>query len=583
MPRGAPAGLAAEDGLVLLAFVVVPLACSAALRDQFTSVKWFALHAVAIGAAAAFTRADGPWPRFARTHALLLTALVALATISAFRSGAARAVSPLLDRFTAAAMALLLYRHLGRRAGDLGPIGVALTLAVAATDAYLLAQQAGYQPLPVLTGGDFHSAFFGNVNIAAQFLALAMPCLFWTWARSGRRIRHVGIEIVMAVTCATVILLRSRSAALATAIVLLVWMLLGAVPKGMVVRLMAGAALLVWIVGRTAPASAGPAAPPPLWTAAVVTNKAETASIRLALWRGSLRMIADHPFGVGAANFPDRFVPYQLAGLVPNERILYRWPHNEWLRVAAEDGLPFLGLAVFCLWRLAGETRRGLPGRPCALADRAFLASLGGALGIESLFQFPFSMASGALFSSLAAAFAVHVADGAPDASVERPSRPRGGPTVAVRNVGWGLIALAASIALVRVARAEYLFDHARGDRDALETACALDPRRADACVLAAWQEIRAGDVVAGRLTLQRLLHRSPYFYPAVKLLGQEALADGRMEEGCLYLWMYDGLFAEASSVHAAVVAHCPPALITRFRTTVPRPRYEELPITGRP
>jgi hypothetical protein len=79
-------------------------------------------------------------------------------------------------------------------------------------------------------------------------------------------------------------------------------------------------------------------------------------------------------------------------------------------------------------------------------------------------------------------------------------------------------------------------------------------------------------------VTLRRVLRHSPYYYPAVKLLGQHALARGRQEEGCLALWLYDALFAGASSVHGPLFAQCPAGMLERFRARVAVPRYEAFP-----
>jgi O-antigen ligase len=570
--RGARS-LRLADGLVGAAFVAVPLACSPVFWDQFTSVKWYVFHAVAIIGAALFARNGCPFPCFVRRHALFTAILGILAAISVLATGFGRAVSPLLDRFTVVTMVLMLYAYLRRRDGDLRAICVAAVVATAATDAYVLAQHFGYQPFRSLTAGDSRSAFFGNVNIAAQFLGLSTPCLFWVRTRSGRRPERVALEALLAITVASIIVLGSRSVALGTGAVLLLWMLFRAAPVALVTRVVVGAAVLAGILTR--PSTAGNVS---IFSSETVANKAAATSIRLGLWRGTLQMIRDHPLGAGAGNFPDRFVPYQLVGLVPDERLLYRWPHNEWLRAAAEDGLPFAGLAALSLVVLGRAAIRGLQLRPRPPEDRAFLASTTAALGVESIFQFPFAMAPAALSAALLVALALQAADdgiGASEATAQSPVRRRS----RMSGVFWGLAALAALFALMRVAWSEYLFVHLRNDRRALETACELDPRRVEACVLAAWQEIRAGDDEAGRRTLARILEHSPYYYPAVKLLGQEALSHGRREDGCLYLWMYDGLFAALSSVHATVAAQCSAALVEGFRARVTLPRYEEFPL----
>lgn len=61
-----------------------------------------------------------------------------------------------------------------------------------------------------------------------------------------------------------------------------------------------------------------------------------------------------------------------------------------------------------------------------------------------------------------------------------------------------------------------------------------------------------------------RTLERSPYYHPAIRLLGEEAASAGDRERACLYLWIYDRLFKGRSADHARLGALCgdrPPSL----------------------
>jgi hypothetical protein len=558
-------------GLVAVAFVSVPLACSPAFWDQFTNVKWYVLDAVAVVAAALFAFGGAVVSsRFVRTHWPLMVLLAALAAASALRTGPARAVSPLLDRLVVVTTVALLYAHLERRRGDLRAIAGGVAIPAALTVACVIAQHLGHQPLGMLTGGDSRSAFFGNVNIAAEFLGLAAPLLLWARACLRDRGLRIGLEGLLAAVLSSIVLLGSRSVILGMGVVLVLWLALRAATPGTLARVIAGAAVLTWALTR--PPTAGPPRDLSALTPQGITNKAAATSIRIGLWTGSLRMIRDQPLGVGAANFADRFVPYQLVGLVPDEHLLYRWPHNEWLRVPAEDGLPFAVTAALALVLLGRAAARSPRLRSGPAADRALLASTAATLIIESLFQFPFAMAPAALMACLTIAYALWAADSSDAAP------PPGRPSPVARAL-WGLAAMGAAVALVREARSDYLLVHGRGDGMALRAACRLEPRRVEACMLEAWQQIRSGDRAAARGTLARILERSPYYYPAIKLLGQEALSHGQRQEGCLYLWMYDGLFVGSSSVHATVAAECPPDLVDTFRARVRMPRYEEFPL----
>ncbi len=534
-------------------------------------MKWYALHALAIAAALGFALATPPVPWFVRRHRLLLAALAALAVASTLRTGLARAAGPLLDRFAVVVVVLLLYAHLHRRGGDLRAFGGAVAVAVAATDAAVLAQHFGLQPLGFLTAGDSRSAFFGNVNMAAQFLGLATPCLLWTRSACRRRLHRVALDLLLVATLGSIAVLGSRSVLLATGLVLMVWIALRAAPATLVGAGLAASLLLAGILVRDAGERTSVSSP------AMLADKAEATAIRLGLWQGTIRMIRDHPLGVGAGNFPDRFVPYQRVGLVPDEQLLYRWPHDEWLRVAAEDGLPFAGLAAVAAVLLGRAAGRGLRRRSRGPQDRAFLVSTAAALAVEATFQFPFAMAAAALIGALFVAHALYLADESEEPGTASPfgaeaARPALGSR-RLAGAAWTALATGALVALLRVAGADYLLARAADDRRGLKTACALDPRRVEACVLAAWRQLRDGNRAPGRRTLARLLETSPDYYPALKLRAEDALAAGHREAACADLRRYDALFAGASSVHATVAAQCPAVAARASASAAPAER----------
>jgi hypothetical protein len=167
-------------------------------------------------------------------------------------------------------------------------------------------------------------------------------------------------------------------------------------------------------------------------------------------------------------------------------------------------------------------------------------------LAVESFFQFPFEMA----FPALTAAVTLGLA------GASLPS-----PDAAKSSTLWRLAVLAAlalaGYMVVRVARAEILWVAAKGDVRAQEEACRLDPRRLEACVDAAWLRSQAGDHETARRSLERLLERSPHYVPALKLLGEEAMATGDRTAGCRYLGLYDALLDGRTALHERVAAEC--------------------------
>jgi tetratricopeptide (TPR) repeat protein len=123
---------------------------------------------------------------------------------------------------------------------------------------------------------------------------------------------------------------------------------------------------------------------------------------RLAFWKGTLRMVADHPLlGVGPGGWIRAYPPYDGGATITPEGY-HRRPHNDYLWIASEYGL--LGLGVY-LWLLIVafkcllDAARG-PDHPSRIAAWMFALSLLSILG-AAFFGFPKEQPQTALFPYL--------------------------------------------------------------------------------------------------------------------------------------------------------------------------------------
>ena len=255
--REAPA-----HAFVVLAFLAVPLVASSRFTDQFTSVKWYALEALGLAWFVAEWLRRPTWPSFSRRAALGLSALVVLVVAGSLRQGPAWAMEPLLARSGFALVALASFAYFRRTGLAIGPLRAAVAVACAAVTALGFLQLAGLCPLPWLTAGDQVSATFGNVNMAAQFVALALVVLLATaevGADPGRSKGAVAaLPVVVAAGLVYLHFMGSRSVPLALAVA--VTFLLLVEPKAALFRGAAVAALLVAAL-RLLPGAAGPRSP----------------------------------------------------------------------------------------------------------------------------------------------------------------------------------------------------------------------------------------------------------------------------------------------------------------------------------
>lgn len=534
-------GPRAADTLVVAALIAVPLATSSAFVDQYTTVKWYLLH----GIAAAWLLVEiwlcgsRGWPSLVRERPSVFVALAVVAAWSGLRSGPERALAPMVDRVASVVLCLCASWWFARNRGRTMAMAAALAASAAATIALGLLQAGGFAVPASLAATEGPAALFGNVNMAAQFVGLALLVVSATpLAAPGRAARVAWNAVRVLVGLAGAIYLyglstRSVVLAVAVAAAALAWgtrrrflPLLAAVTAGSVLA-------LIW---RQPWARLDPE---------VTLRKASSIEVRLAVWRNTLSMVRDHPLGVGTANFEHVFPPYHARGpLPPWEALVFRGPHNEYLRYLAEDGPLFCAIAIVIVAMLVARWRHA----PDAASLRIVVVGWGAFLAVESLFQFPLALAFGALAAAMVLGAMLAVPGvGSP------PAPSRGWPW----RAGGTLAAIALVAASARVARSESLHVKRPDDLSAQRRACALDRRNLPACVTAAWLEVRAGDMAAARRDLSSVLAATPHYAPALKLKGEIEALEGNDAEACRLLGAYDALYRGESSVRESAAEAC--------------------------
>jgi O-antigen ligase len=546
---GGPTLCGYSRALLVVAVLLVALAASPRFLDQFTSVKWYMLEAVAAAwlLAERLLCASRGLPAFVRRTWAGWAVLGALVVLGSLRQGLGWATAPLAARASFAAVVLASCWYFRRTGLRLGPLRASVAVAAVVVIALGLLQCAGYQALPWLTAGDGRSATFGNVNIAAQFVGLALVVLL-----SGRS--GAAIEVLAGSGLAYVFLAGTRSVALALGAALVILVLVRRLTLWPLLRIATMASVVAWIVLQAAPQGSRPFDP------SVETSKQMSAGLRLAVWGDTIDLIRDHPLGVGAGNFEHAFIPYALRGRSrPGETLVYRSPHNDYLRLLAEEGLPGGILLLTLVGMLALQVRRSQATGWWRSEAGALLGSGAAFLVVEAFFQFPFEMASSALLAAILFGLALASAEGAPLGDAAEQPRPGGSWPKRAGDAACVLLAIAIGVGLQRVATAEYLFVNHRDDVASLERACGLDPRRVEACVEAAWLHSRAGDHGRARSLLATVLRRSPHYFPAIKLLAEDLFVTGEREAACRQVRAYEELLGSASSIRRGIATACPP------------------------
>jgi O-antigen ligase len=566
------------DVVMAALFLAVPLAVCPCLRDPYTSAKWFVLEALAAAwfLSELWGRGRPGWPAFVLAHWRTSLVLVALLLVSSLRSGLAWGAPALLDRTCFALLALASYWYFRRNGGSTASMARSTGVAAVLTAGVGLAQVLGWRPLQFLSGGDQQSAFFGNVNMTAQFLGFAVILLL-AGSRSASPVGTRTREVVATACLVYVYFLSCRSVFLALGVALILVLAAGRLSAGFLARLLGTATVAVLLLLRFGPLLGdGTPLRHPL-SLEVRAEKALSSQWRLAVWRSTLSMIRDHPLGVGSGNFGDAFIPYQLTlDLIPGERVLFRTPHNEYLRAVAEEGPVFGAIASLLLVSLLRTVSRGSRSRLWRTEVGAFLMAGVAFLAVEAFFQFPFGTAFGCLMAAGFLGLALAVSE---QETADEPDAARSNGRHGAWRAAGTVVALAVLLVLGRVVTSEVLSATRRSDVDAQEAACRLNPRNLPACVTAAWLRIQAGERRDARTLLVRTLVRSPYYHPAIRLLGEEAAAAGDRERACLYLWVYDRLLRERSRDHRLVGALCGEERPARLPARTRIPYYGTFPL----
>jgi hypothetical protein len=303
----------------------------------------------------------------------------------------------------------------------------------------------------------------------------------------------------------------------------------------------------------------------PLLTARWLESDYGAAASRFTLFHVAWSMLSAHPLlGVGVNRFTWEFVPYHAvsAGQTLSEDHIANSPHNEFLRYAAEEGVP---LAVLYLlgWLafLAAWWRRRGTEAIYVLPAIVFLV-------VEALAQFPWQNPFPVYFSALLVGLmAVRIW---PEGSAARnPAKWLAG-ACGIFLLGcfvWG-----EGVRIIGASR-----DYAR-----VALACRLQPADSYCCNRAARGDYESGNYAEARGRLAKVLAREPANYTALRLMSGVAQKQGNLLEACFYLWRYDDLFYERSSMHRALTANCPERFLSYFRRKRPMVYYSREPQLAR-
>ncbi len=409
---------------------------------------------------------------------------------------------------------------------------------------------------------------FGYPNAMGGFLLLVGGAALGTLPRDRTQWERAAALLGCALVFVGLYLTRSRGAAIAAIAGLVVWAGLQRTLWWPRRHLWAGAAAISLLSGLYLTSNRLAGLLPLLWPGAGEIG--DTSVLwRVSILRWTWDMIRDHPWmGVGPGAFPVALIHYQRIPYVGGEN-----PHNLYLEIAAEYGLPaailtILALGVFLV--RTGTAVRRLPARHPERARLAFLLASLVAFFVHSAVDLDWS------FPAIALAAAALLGLSAKGFGLPRiPTRPFRLWRLAVLF----LLVTAAGLALTRhyaatlVAWGQGDLDvgNLAGARQSFSRAHRLNPLNFSAHHGLAWTRFRAGDFEGAIETARQAARIAPLDPSTHALIGDLASAAERWDLAeasfrkaielapSAHLRFYAGLLDAAvhgRRVHEAVLAY---------------------------
>lgn len=384
--------------------------------------------------------------------------------------------------------------------------GLQTTLVIAAallTAIYAIVQFYGLDPIfcEAVSGQDYScvqstssgkivaGGFLGNPNfvgmalVPAFFLALAAFSRFYgaerTWPAVGYALAALCLLLGLRAsesTTAAVALVGGLAAVALQFLALLLRRL-----RLLRLLILAQAGGIVVLIGLSLWLSLAPLAP------TMIARLENLSSGRLFAWRVAGRLGAAHPLtGIGLGGYRWEFFTWRAEVLRQPEaaaytagrlqRFMWEAPHNEYLQLLAELGIPGISLSVVLLLALAWLAAQRLPAHPGALplgeaGGRLFEMQAWLALMLAAVAHYPFQFPTLAVLTLFTTALATSPSDPRSTPETAPPLSPVGDLVVSIPGrlwlrlplqVGLGIVVAALLLAAVNLLRADLALESGR-------------------------------------------------------------------------------------------------------------------------
>ncbi len=500
-------------------------------------------------------------PHIPRAGWIALILLLGVMIVNTIRTRPFHWQSVFLDRASFGIWILLFFQYFLKAEQGLQKIGFVLSLSSFGVALYGIVQILTLIPSDNVPYFEIASTF-GHSNITAQFLGCALVFQWFALRESKNLSRWMICFIDASIVLSTsyIYFLLCRSVWLATGLAFGV-----AVYRQRLMTYKRALILFLCAISFTLCVGFLRQNPTQTQSGAHQVEKGSNAAYRLEVWRATLLMIRDFPFGVGPDRFQYTFPPYKAKTVVePEEGMADRSPHNEFLRFLVEEGVVVVALLFFLL---LGFGRKFFRSRnDLSEPERQFVWAFFVFLGIEMSFQFPMqnalpSLMVAAVGGFLLSRFVTAQMKGSLSnqtlqmvctPSIERISFIRG-----VTNLWFFVFYSVYAWTAVGEFYAAYAEALSPENPKRMEWACKLAPSFGRVCLRHALLEYQQGRKdEAQRLLLDRLKY-FPYEMVTINYLFQMQMDQKDLKNACYWMNIYDSIYNQKSGVHSYMEQNC--------------------------
>lgn len=582
---------------VAFGFLIVPLICSKYFQDHFTVIKWHSVHVVAFATFFLLVLSKKVrLPRFSGHELVLVIGLIIFSFINLFVHRPLDYHGALLDRLAFLALFIVFYNLFYTREIKFQNFFPVIFLATFLVEIYAVLEMFQiYELYPYAIKRA--SSFFGNNNMVAQFLGISIVCqvyyLFRPQAakllapkveqetkKKGKKrkkklpektiwqrinYKYVAVLCLFIFTCGYLNYLSCRSVILASVFSLGFLLYRYQAHKKWKKTLGVGVAILfmcyaiyqvrLWKALPAVKAEGNLITKLSTELSGEKDHSERSMSIRLGLWWGSLKMFLDNPLGVGTSNYSFNFLPYQRGTYAkPMERVLYSTPHNEYVRYLVEDGILFWLMGAMFIFLIMRKFLREQGPR----SDLgALIVGLSLYFLVESFFQFPFMNA-----------FPFYVSCafwGLIFSYTNRETLKLEYKAPSVFAMGSGLM-VGGYLIFANIGASFYIANTPNNLAN-VTWACENFPSRWLGCMYKNQKHVKQQKYSSAISELENYIQHSPYNYVALKILVVSYFQTKNPQKGCYYLWLYDHLFEDRSSLHSNLMKTCPKKAISHYQS----------------